>query len=73
MNSKLCDLGLWYDCVGKCKGFREEQPERKNLREGMGVNYARKIYHDELGVAVGDGSHLLPASLVSGSGRSCIK
>ena len=49
-----CDLGLRY-------GLRRQQPERKSLREGTGVDYARKIYRDESGRCggvrgVGDGS-----------------
>ena len=42
----ISDYGT--DCVGKCEGFREEQPERKSP-EGTGVDYARKIYRDESG------------------------
>ena len=46
----ISDYGT--DCVGKCEGFREEQPEN-------GVDYARKIYRDNrdsVAVYAGDGS-----------------
>ena len=38
MNPKHSDLRLRYGLRRKCEGFKEEQLERKSLREGMGVN-----------------------------------
>ena len=43
----ISDYGT--DFLGKCEGFREEQPECKSLREGTGVDY------DGVAVYVGDG------------------
>ena len=62
--------------VGKCGGFRKEQPEHAGIfgKERESSTLGKSIVTNRDGVAVGRVIvDLLPMSPVSGSGRGCIE